>query len=41
MNRFENEPLPVFSALMASIFGSDEQAKDADEYLASIGLRDC
>lgn len=39
-NKFDNAPLPVFSALMASLMGSDEEAKEADEYLREQGLRD-
>lgn len=40
MNRFENAPLPVYSALLGSLFGDEKEAKEADEYLRDIGLRD-
>ena len=33
MNKYENSPTPVFSALMAAAFGD----KEAEEYLKSIG----
>jgi len=36
VNPFEKEPLPYFSAIMASVFGSEQQQRDAEEYLNSI-----
>lgn len=40
MNRFETAPLPVYSALLGSLFGDEKEAKEADEYLRDIGLRE-
>jgi hypothetical protein len=40
MNRFDTAPLPVYSALMGSLFGDEKEAAEADEYLRAQGLRD-
>ena len=35
-NSIKGQPLPIFSAIMSLYMGSDEQRKEAQEYLDSI-----
>ena len=39
-NAFEKAKLPYYSAIMASFFGDEEIAEEADAYLREQGLRD-
>jgi hypothetical protein len=33
---YQGQPLPIFTAIMATFMGSDEQRKEAQEYLDSL-----
>jgi hypothetical protein len=37
-DQIKGQPLPIFTAIMATFMGSDEQRKEAQEYLDSLDM---
>ncbi len=37
-DQIKGQPLPIFTAIMATFMGSDEQRKEAKEYLDSLDV---